>query len=158
MQNKYKIYICIYIGIHNVKEKETEFGHVSVTGEKKKNKHMLVVSDTSFCSNNFKNVWFIFKTKFCWHSLDAAVEIISLFWKKKNNTYMTKLLHCSRTESNCTYALSLFSSKMLVEIFRAYSQIAVYFLTLTQNCSGIRISKGLHDYPSPDDVHGNHWT
>lgn len=83
MQNKYKIYICIYRDIHNVKEKETEFGHVSVTGEKKKNKHMLVVSDTSFCSNNFKNVWFIFKTKFCWHSLDAAVEIISLFLKEK---------------------------------------------------------------------------
>lgn len=88
---------------------------------------MLVVSDTSFCSNNLKNVWFIFKMKFCWHSLDVAVEIISLFL----TTYMTKLLHCSRTESHCTYALSLFSSKMLFGIFRAYSRVAVYFLTIT---------------------------
>lgn len=84
MQSKYKFFICIHIYTysHNVKEKETEFGHVSATGEKKKNKHMLVVSDTSFCSNNLKNVCFIFKTKFCWHSLGAAVETLPLFLKE----------------------------------------------------------------------------
>lgn len=72
----------MYTYSHNVKEKETEFGHASVPGEKKKNKHMLVVSDTSFCSNNLKNVCFIFKTKFRWHSLDAAVETVSLFLER----------------------------------------------------------------------------
>jgi len=77
------LYIHMQTYSHNVKEKETEFGHVSVTGVKKKNKHMFMVSDTSFSSNNLKNVCFIFKTKFCWHSLDAAVEIFSPFLKEK---------------------------------------------------------------------------
>lgn len=65
-----------------------ESGHISVPREKEKNKHMLVVSDTSFCSNNLKKC-FIFKAEFCWHSLDAAAEILSLFWGGKNRCLST---------------------------------------------------------------------
>ena len=35
---------------------------IKLQERKRKNKHMLVVSDTSFCSNNSENVCFIFKT------------------------------------------------------------------------------------------------
>lgn len=151
--------------LHNVKEKEMEFGHVSVIGEKEKNKHMLVVSDTSFCSNNSKNVCFIFKTKFCWHSLYAAVEILSLFLKEKK-IYMTELLCCSRTESHRVCELCLFSRNMLFVSFSAHWLLA-YFCPL-QIHSGTRIWRGYMNYPSRDGVSGSlgpfklrtvcHWT
>lgn len=134
--------------LHNVKEKEMEFGHVSVIGEKEKNKHMLVVSDTSFCSNNSKNVCFIFKTKFCWHSLYAAVEILSLFLKEKK-IYMTELLCCSRTESHGVCALCLFSRKMLFVSFSAHWLLAYFCPLMDADPFRYQDFKGLHELSFP---------
>ena len=110
---------------------------------------MLVVSDTSFCSNNLKNVCFIFKTKFCWHSLDAAVEILSLFLKEKNPAWpsystaaeqkVTALVHWVYSPARC-------SSGFLVS---THFLLRTSLPSLTQICSGIRTSKGLHKLSFP---------
>lgn len=140
----YKIHIYVYIHTysHNVKEKEAEFGQVSVTGEKKENKHMLVESDTSFCSNNLGNVWFIFKTKFCWRSLDAAVEILSLFLKGKEHLHdrVTPLQENRKSLYLCTeFVLQQDTGEFLVSTL---CLLCMFLPSLTQICSGIRTSKG----------------
>lgn len=150
MKNKYKIYISLYI-LHNVKEKEAEFGHASVPGEKKKNKHMLVVSDTSFCSNNFKNVCFIFKTKFRWHSLDAAVETVSLFFGKNKKASPWPIYSSAATQKVPVLMHSVCSPGGYWGIFSA--DIVGASLS-PQMLLGIRTAEGLHQL-SCDEVHGS---
>lgn len=94
---------------------------------KRKNKHMLVVSDTSFCSNNSENVCFIFKTILLAIAVSCSWDTSTLsLWKQK----LAWPSYSSAAEGKDTIhnTASLFSSKMLSVSFSACSLLAVYLL------------------------------
>lgn len=114
---------------------------------------MLVVSDTSFCSNNLKNVCFIFKTKFRWHSLDAAVETVSLFLeriKKHLHDRVTPVQQHRKCLCLCTQFVLWEDTG---EFFNAYV-LGASLPPRTQILWDIWTPKGLHQL-SCDEVHGS---
>lgn len=97
---------------------------------KRKNKHMLVVSDTSFCSNNSENVCFIFKTILLAIAVSCSWDTSTLFESKNLHDRVTLLQQKGKTPYKIQQAYSPARCSQWV-LVPALCLLCIYFFSFT---------------------------
>lgn len=97
---------------------------------KRKNKHMLVVSDTSFCSNKSENVCFIFKTILLAIAVSCSWDTSTLFESKNLHDRVTLLQQKGKTPYPIQQAYSPVRCSQWV-LVPALCLLCIYFFSFT---------------------------